>query len=110
MASSALTDSDAGMIGLGMTRKPGDQYPADLVRHVTASTGLPEAIAGRVVADIAAYFAEGVEGYVRRRHGELRAMRWKNDAIWPRIAAELGARRFGAPELSERQLRRIVYR
>jgi hypothetical protein len=33
----------------------------------------------------------------------------KNDQIWPAIAAELAARRFVAPELSERQLRRIVY-
>ena len=28
---------------------------------------------------------------------------------WPLIAAELGQRRFAAPVLSERQLRRIVY-
>jgi len=33
----------------------------------------------------------------------------KNDEIWPLIAAELGQRRFAAPGLSERQLRRIVY-
>ncbi|HEX4831510.1 MAG TPA: hypothetical protein VH478_10505 [Trebonia sp.] len=92
-----------------MTDKAGEQFPADLVRHVAASTGLPEATAARVVADVAAYFAESAEDFVRRRHGEMRAMHWKNDNIWPRIVAELGTRRFGAPELSERQLRRIVY-
>jgi hypothetical protein len=86
-----------------------DQFPADLVRHVAASTGLPEATATRVIADIAAYFAETVEDYVRRRHGEMRLMRRKNDDIWPQIVAELADRRFGGPELSERQLRRIVY-
>ena len=104
-----LTDSDVGIFGLVMTERSGNQIPLDLVRHVAASTGLPEATAGRVVADVAAYFAEGVEEYVRRRHGEMRAMHWKNDNIWPQIAAELGTRRFGAPKLSERQLRRIVY-
>jgi hypothetical protein len=104
-----LTDSDVGIIGLVMTERSGNQIPLDLVRHVAASTGLPEATAGRVVADVAAYFAESVEEYVRRRHGEMRAMHWKNDNIWPQIAAELGTRRFGAPNLSERQLRRIVY-
>jgi hypothetical protein len=83
--------------------------PADLVRHVAATTGLPEATAARVVADIAAYFTETVEDYVRRRHGEMRLVRRKNDEIWPELAAELADRRFGAPELSERQLRRIVY-
>ena len=86
-----------------------DQFPLELVRHVAASTGLTEATASRVVADIAAYFAETVEDFVRRRHGEMRLMHRKNDEIWPQIAAELADRRFGVPELSERQLRRIVY-
>jgi hypothetical protein len=81
----------------------------DLIRRVAASTGLPEATATRVVADVKAYFSETVEVYVRRRHAELKDKNWKNDEIWPLLAAELGARRFGAPELTERQLRRLVY-
>lgn len=84
-------------------------YPEDLVRHVAASTGLPEPTATRVVADISAYFSETVEAYVRRRHAELKDRNRKNDDIWPLIAAELDARRFGAPQLTERQLRRMVY-
>ncbi len=86
-----------------------EPYPQDLVRHIAASTGLPEGTATRVVADVAAYFAETVEEYVCRRHDELKRKQLKNDEIWPRIAAEIGARRFGARELSGRQLRRIVY-
>jgi hypothetical protein len=86
-----------------------DVYPQDLVRHIAASTGLPEATAMRVVADVTAYFGETIEEFVKRRHGELRGIHRKNDEIWPLIAAELAVRRFGAPEMSERQLRRIVY-
>jgi hypothetical protein len=86
-----------------------ESYPPDLVRYIAASTGLPEATARRVVADVAAYFAETVEDFVRRRHEELKRRQRKNDEIWPQVAAEIAARRFGAPELSERQLRRIVY-
>ena len=86
-----------------------EPYPQDLVRHIAASTGLPEATAIRVVADVTAYFAETVEDFVCRRHEELKRKQRKNDDIWPQIAAELAGRRFGAPELSERQLRRIVY-
>jgi hypothetical protein len=86
-----------------------DSYPPDLIRHIAVSTGLPEATAVRVVADVTAYFAETVEEFVQRRHDELRRRQRKNDEIWPVIAAELGARRFVAPGLSERQLRRIVY-
>lgn len=86
-----------------------ESYPADLVRHVAVSTGLPEATATRVVADIAAYFGETVEEFVRRRHGELQRKQRKNSEIWPQITAELDGRRFRSPDVSERQLRRVVY-
>jgi hypothetical protein len=83
--------------------------PQDLVRHVAKSTGLDEATASRVVADVIAYFGQTVEEYVTGRHEALKSRNRKNDDIWPLIAAELGSRRFKAGELSERQLRRIVY-
>jgi hypothetical protein len=87
-----------------------ETYPQDLIRNVAASTGLPEATASRVVADVAAYFGETVEAFVTRRHAELQGKSNKrNDAIWPQLAAELKVRRFRAPELTERQLRRIIY-
>ncbi len=81
----------------------------DLVRHVTASTGLPHATAVRVIADVLAYFDETVEEYVRRRHHEMKLRQLKNAEIWSAISAEMATRRFGAPDLTERQLRRIVY-
>jgi hypothetical protein len=84
-------------------------YPPDLVRHVAASTGLDEATASRVVADVMAYFGQTAEEYVIRRHQDLKSRNHKNDDIWPLIADELRARRFKTGELSERQLRRIVY-
>jgi hypothetical protein len=85
------------------------QGPPELVRHVARSTGLDEATASRVVADVMAYFAQTVEEYVTGRHADLKNRNRKNDEIWPIIAAELETRRFKAVELSERQLRRIVY-
>jgi len=81
----------------------------DLIRYVTVSTGLPNATAARVIADVLAYFDETVEDFVRRRHHELRLRQLKNAEIWSAISAEMAARRFAAPALSERQLRRIVY-
>ena len=83
--------------------------PQDLVRHVARSTGLDEATASRVVADVMAYFTQTVEEYVRHRHAHLKSRNRKNDDIWPLILDELSTRRFKAGELSERQLRRIVY-
>ena len=67
-----------------------ETYPQDLISNVAASTGLPEATASRVVADVAAYFGETVDEFVRRRHAELQDKSNKrNDDIWPQLAAEL---------------------
>ena len=86
-----------------------DSFPHDLARYLAASTGLPQATAVRVIADVVTYFNETVEEFVRRRHAELQRRQHKNDEIWPLIAAELRQRRFPAPILSDRQLRRLVY-
>lgn len=89
---------------------PGDLADhLDLARHLAASTGLSPPTAVRVIADVASYFSETVEEFVRRRHAELRQRQRKNEEIWPLIEAELRQHRFAAPGLSERQLRRIVY-
>ena len=86
-----------------------DLFPQDLASYLAASTGLPPATASRVIADVIAYFSETIEEFVRRRHGELQRLQRRNEQIWPLIEAELAQRRFAAPGLSQRQLRRIVY-
>ena len=86
-----------------------DPFPQDLASYLVASTGLPQATAVRVIADVTTYFSETIEQFVRRRHGELQRRQRRNEEIWPLIEAELRQRRFAAPGLSQRQLRRIVY-
>jgi tRNA(His) 5'-end guanylyltransferase len=81
----------------------------ELALHIAASTGLPSSTASRVVADVVAYFSETTDEFVRRRHVEMQRRGLKNTRIWSAIADELAGRPVGAPELSERQLRRIVY-
>ena len=79
------------------------------MEYLARSCPLSPAEAARVVADVLGYFSEAPEDYVRRRHAELKTHGARNDAIFGRIAAELADRVVAAPELSERQLRRIVY-
>jgi hypothetical protein len=88
-----------------------DAVPVDqsLVDHLVATTGLTPAEAARVAEDVLAYHQEPVEAYVRRRHAELRTHGVRNTEIFGRLAEELAHRVVAAPELSERQLRRIVY-
>ena len=82
---------------------------ADLIEHLTRTTGLGPGESARVVADVLAYFDETAEAYVRRRHAALRSTGLVNEEIFRRIAEELAHRRVAAPDLSMRQLRRIVY-
>ncbi|GAA5086974.1 hypothetical protein HNP84_001124 [Thermocatellispora tengchongensis] len=90
---------------MSTTRHPHE----DLIIHLTRTSGLGPGEAARVIADVLAFFSEPAEEFVRRRHAELKSAGLTNDEIFPRIAAELRSRRVAAPELSTRQLRRIVY-
>ncbi|MDT0443232.1 MULTISPECIES: hypothetical protein [unclassified Streptomyces] len=81
----------------------------DLVDHLVRSTPLARGEAARVVLDVLAYFDETAEEFVRRRHRELQSRGLTNTAIFQRIADELPHRAVAPPELSQRQLRRIVY-
>ncbi|MFF0447435.1 hypothetical protein ACFYT4_13675 [Streptomyces sp. NPDC004609] len=91
-------------------RPPSSASPHDdLVDHLVRSTALPRGEAARVVLDVLAYFDEKTEDYVRRRHRELKSGGLANPEIFERIAAELPHRAVAPPELSLRQLRRIVY-
>lgn len=108
-----MPDIGHGFAGPGVERAPSSLVPAgpydDLVAHLVGSTPLSENESRRVVADVVRYFDEPVDGWVRRRHAELRQRGWHNDRIFAALGAELPARRVVPPALSARQLRRIVY-
>ncbi|TYL55335.1 hypothetical protein FXB39_03010 [Nocardioides sp. BGMRC 2183] len=77
--------------------------------HVVASTGLSPSEAERVIGDVLAFHAEPVDALVRRRHAELKLHGSRNEEIFRTLRTELRDRVVAAPELSERQLRRLVY-
>ena len=81
----------------------------DLVDHLTRSSPLSRGEALRVLQDVLAYFDETTTEYVRRRHRELQAQGLVNAEIFGQIAADLKYRAVSPPELTLRQLRRIVY-
>lgn len=81
----------------------------ELVDHLTRSSPLSRGEALQVIQDVLAYFDEATDDYVRRRHRELQAQGLVNSTIFERIAADLKYRAVAPPELTLRQLRRIVY-
>jgi hypothetical protein len=83
--------------------------PDALIAHIVAGTGVPAGVARRIVEDVLAFHRESVDGYVRRRHRELSAQGCRNEVIYRTVVAEVSARLFTGPELSARQIRRIIY-
>jgi hypothetical protein len=81
----------------------------ELITRVADSTGLAPAEAARVIEDVIAWFHEPVEEFVQRRHAYYHLYGKRNQEIFTLIAAELATRVVAAPQLSERQLRRLVY-
>ncbi|UTT59436.1 hypothetical protein [Cellulosimicrobium cellulans] len=84
-------------------------FDHDLVQHIADSLGIEAPQARRVILDIASYFAEPVDGYIRRRHSECRSRGMQNDAIYALLQVEIQGRPFGAPQLTIRQIRRTIY-
>ena len=85
------------------------QAHEELVTHLARTSPLSQGEAARVVAEVLGYFGESVDEFVRRRHRELKTGGLTNEQAFARIAAELPARRVAPPQLSLRQLRRVVY-
>ncbi|MFJ6749831.1 MULTISPECIES: hypothetical protein [unclassified Streptomyces] len=81
----------------------------DLVDHLVRSTPLQRGEAARVVLDVLAYFDETTGDFVRRRHRELQSQGLRNDEIFDRIRHEMRRRAVAPPDLSMRQLRRLIY-
>jgi hypothetical protein len=81
----------------------------DLIAYLVRSTPLDTGEAARVVAEVLGYFSEQLPDFVRRRHAELKRRGLTNEQIFAVLSAELTTRRVAPPELSARQLRRMVY-
>ena len=80
-----------------------------LLRHVEQSSGLAPAEARRLVEDVLSFHDEPLEDWVRRRHAEVKTYGVKNAEIFARLTEEVRGHVVAAPELSERQLRRMIY-
>jgi len=82
---------------------------AEVEQRLQSVLGLSRAQASRVVDEVLDSLELEVDQYIARRHGELQAQGENNSEIFERIAEELRALRFKAPELSARQIRRRIY-
>ena len=83
--------------------------PIELIEHIKRISPLDTAKAHQLVEEVLNFYQESLEHYVTRRHRELQFQGLANSQIYTLIRQELAQRCFAAPELSERQIRRIIY-
>ena len=81
----------------------------DVQRRLVSVLGLTGAQASRAVDEVLDSLALQVDEFIARRHAELQAQGESNAEIFERIATEVRALRFKAPELTARQIRRRIY-
>jgi hypothetical protein len=81
----------------------------ELIDYLTRTSRLSASEAQRVVAEVLTFLNETPEDFVRRRHRALQAEGLSNPSIYMRLAAELSAWRFRAPQFTARQIRRMIY-
>lgn len=81
----------------------------ELVQYLSQTRGLPVDEVTRLLDEMLGFFDETCEQFVQRRHKELQQTGQSNPSIYGQIQKELKQRRFVAPGLSERQIRRIIY-
>jgi len=92
-----------------MDSKGAQEDMAELVEYLARSSRLSPQEAARLINEVLAFMSEAPEDFIRRRHLALQAQGLSNRAIYLQVTQELAARRFRAPEYSERQIRRIIY-
>ena len=81
----------------------------ELVERLTRTSALSARQADHLIEEMLAFLHESLGEFVRRRHRELQRAGLSNPDIYRQVATEAEGRRFRVPELSIRQVRRLVY-
>ncbi|MDA3811372.1 MAG: hypothetical protein PF518_13695 [Spirochaetaceae bacterium] len=77
--------------------------------YLLSTYPVDESLLNRLVEDLGDYFSRDVKEFIAERHHILHGEGMKNEEIYKVIQRELRERRFAGPELSERQIRRVIY-
>ena len=84
-------------------------FEQELLERLLPMTNLERSELRKVLLEVIALTEESAEEWVRRRHGELRAMGLRNAEIFPLLRDGLAGRRVAPRALSLRQVRRVIY-
>ena len=77
--------------------------------YLLSAYPVDESLLNRLVEDLGEHFSGNVQEFIQKRHKQLHSEGLKNNEIYQQIQNELSERRFAAPEMSLRQIRRVIY-
>jgi len=83
--------------------------PKDLIQHLCNMSSLTPEQASHFAAEVMHYYSSSPTDFVITRHRELQQAGLANTEIYTLIEQELRLRLYPAPEMSVRQIRRLIY-
>lgn len=77
--------------------------------HLQGITGLGRPLLEKILEEILAWHTKDLATWVRDRHRELQRQGLRNTEIYPKLCEEAGRTLVRPGDLSERQIRRLIY-
>lgn len=81
----------------------------DLINHLAAITGLEESLLMKITEEVRAWYSKDLATWIRARHEALQRQGLRNQEIFPRLQEEARQTVVRPDELTERQIRRMIY-
>ncbi len=77
--------------------------------YLLSSYSLEKNELDRLIEDLSGAFSETVDEFIHKRHIQLQSEGLRNGEIYKILQKEIKTRLFHGPNLSERQIRRVIY-
>ncbi len=81
----------------------------DLKKYLQVTTNLSDKEINKIIEEINEFYNLSYQEYIKKNHLKLRAEGYKNEEIYEILSEKVKQMRFKAPDLSIRQIRRIIY-
>ncbi len=81
----------------------------DLLDHLCRSAAIEPEKAQQLLREMLHFYNETSNEFMQRRHLELQQQGMNNEEIYTTIQTEVAQRRFAAPAITTRQIRRVIY-
>ena len=77
--------------------------------YLLSAYPIDESLLNHLVEDLGEYFSKDVKEFISQKHQQLHLEGLKNEQIYKMIQKELKERRFTGPDMTVRQIRRVIY-